>query len=354
MTVLPAGISQAAANTPAVSLSGISLVLEGGKTVNATKVGDNNFSFDLSGDAAYGKQKVQSVVFTSPTAVSLSVLPANFDYSQLQAAHVTKDDYDIQFVNGQAVLDSAKLIGWANRVNKESSGAEPIPVTETPDYVFTFDDFKSMIAPGLASFSQLIKNPNLDNEPVSPYVITGYLTDKDGKQSTMTLTVKTEGWSKVNSKRYYFNEDGTFKTGWFKDAGKWYYLNPNNGAMATGWAKVNGKWYYLDSESGAMKTGWAKVSNKWYYLDANGTMKTGWVKVSNKWYYLDANGAMKTGWAKVSNNWYYLDANGAMATGWEKISGKWYYFDTVSGVMKTGWVKISNKWYYFYSDGHMK
>ena len=53
----------------------------------------------------------------------------------------------------------------------------------------------------------------------------------------------------------YFESNGAMKTGWIKDKGVWYYLNPEDGIMLVGLHKVNGDHYYFD-ESGAMQTGW--------------------------------------------------------------------------------------------------
>ena len=36
-------------------------------------------------------------------------------------------------------------------------------------------------------------------------------------------------------------------TGWLKDGGSWYYLDPSNGAMATGWLQISGTWYHFST-----------------------------------------------------------------------------------------------------------
>ncbi|MFJ5717097.1 hypothetical protein [Neobacillus sp. NPDC093127] len=357
MAVLPAGVSHAASTTASsVQVDGITFYLANGEKITATKNG-SNFTLDLVGDEAFGEKLVKKIEITSKTAVRLSVLPANFDYREV--APLTKDDFDIQFVNGVAVLDAPKLLNWAKRIG----GNEDVPVGETPDTLFSIGEIKYFWAPFLASV--------FDYGEESPFVFSGYVVDKDGKESTVTLTIKTKGWVSTGkawkyldefgeyqtgwlldgNKWYYFGADGVMKTGWIKSGSKWYFLNPS-GAMATGWVQDKGKWYYLNVKNGDMATGWAKVSNKWYFLDASGAMQTGWVKSGGKWYFLNSSGAMATGWAKVSNKWYYLDASGAMKTGWVKVSNKWYYLDG-SGAMKTGWVEVSKKWYYLYSDGHM-
>ena len=166
---------------------------------------------------------------------------------------------------------------------------------------------------------------------------------------TIPKLIPTEGWATISGKTYYY-ENGTVKTGWLKDNGKWYYLNPNNvGVMQTGWQKISGKWYYFNS-SGVMQVGWQKISGKWYYFNSSGVMQTGWQKISNKWYYFNSSGVMQTGWQKISNKWYYFSTDGIMRTGWQKISKKWYYFNS-SGAMVTGTQKIDGKTYHFNSSG---
>ena len=34
-------------------------------------------------------------------------------------------------------------------------------------------------------------------------------------------------------------------TGWLKEGGHWYYLQPASGAMVTGWLKIWGTWYHF-------------------------------------------------------------------------------------------------------------
>lgn len=123
------------------------------------------------------------------------------------------------------------------------------------------------------------------------------------------------GWQELNGKLYYFNTNGTIKTGWLLDTdGRWYYFG-DDGSMVTGWVKTptSSKWYYMDREDGHMLTDcWLQdpFSDRWYYLDENGAMHTGWLWLWGTWYLFDENGAMCTGWNFVNDAWYYLE-NGA-------------------------------------------
>ena len=161
------------------------------------------------------------------------------------------------------------------------------------------------------------------------------------------------GWKKIGTTWYYFGTDGSPVTGWLKDKGIWYYLDPGTGAMTVGWRQIAGVWYYFDA-NGAMKTGWIKDGGKWYYCNSNGSLKTGWFKYNNKWYWLKAgNGEMAASeFVTVDGATYYFTAGGDMVTGWKQIGGDWYYFQS-SGAMKYGWLKESGKWYYLQSDGRM-
>ena len=48
---------------------------------------------------------------------------------------------------------------------------------------------------------------------------------------------------------------GTMATGWLKDGGNYFYLDPATGSMVTGWQQIDGKWYYLN-EQGVIYYDW--------------------------------------------------------------------------------------------------
>jgi lysozyme len=68
------------------------------------------------------------------------------------------------------------------------------------------------------------------------------------------------------------DEEGKVIKGWYEDNEKWYYLDEENGTMKTGWFKdKDDNWYYLDEITGEMKTGWIKLKGIWYYLEPTST-----------------------------------------------------------------------------------
>lgn len=101
-------------------------------------------------------------------------------------------------------------------------------------------------------------------------------------------------------------------------------------ATAHGWALNGaGQWlYYMD---GRALTGTQTIDGTKYFFEANGTLKTGWVKDGSNWYCYFGN-KLLTGWqdigSGIAKNTYYFDAYGNMVSGkWLSIDGKWYYFN---------------------------
>jgi Uncharacterized protein involved in cytokinesis, contains TGc (transglutaminase/protease-like) domain len=57
------------------------------------------------------------------------------------------------------------------------------------------------------------------------------------------------------------------------------------------WRKDNKGWWYTEGNSWA--TGWKKIDSKWYYFRQDGYMETGWLQDDDgKWYYLNDDGSM--------------------------------------------------------------
>ena len=135
------------------------------------------------------------------------------------------------------------------------------------------------------------------------------------------------GWFTINGRDYQFGPSGYMATGFLKRMnGQWVYAD-SDGALVSGWVKDGGQWYYLDPASHVMATGWVADRGSWYYLTGNGAMAIGWVNDGGTWYFLNASGKMATGWIKDRGTWYYLAPSGAMLTGTHVINGRTYMFD---------------------------
>lgn len=150
----------------------------------------------------------------------------------------------------------------------------------------------------------------------------------------------------VSDEWLYLNADGTVKTGWLKDGGKWYYLEENEGwgtMYHWGFAEIGGKIYYFDEDAGFM------YQNKWYGFETD----WGDEGIQTDWYYFGDDGAMATGWFQAGSNWYYADDWGTVMLGIMEIDGKLYYLDPVSYALKTGWIKDGDIWYYGKADGSL-
>ena len=154
-------------------------------------------------------------------------------------------------------------------------------------------------------------------------------------------------WQLKEGTWHYATSDGKAYTGWLRQGGAWYWLDPDaGGAMVTGLHACNGSAYWFDA-SGAMATGWVLDGGTWYYATGSGALASGWLNLSGAWYWLDpATHAMATGLHECNGSAYWFDASGAMATGWVLDGGTWYYA-TGSGALARGPVSVGGVPYCF-------
>ena len=179
------------------------------------------------------------------------------------------------------------------------------------------------------------------------------------------------GLHECNGSLYWFNSSGAMATGWVLDGGTWYYAT-GSGALARGPVSVGGVPYCFDTKNGAMLTGyqtdaqgvrryfgscgplngWGLVDGSWYWF-ADGIASTGWIRTGGSWYWLDpeAGGAMATGLHVCNGAAYWFNASGAMATGWVLDGGTWYYA-TGSGALASGWLNLNGTWYWLDPSTH--
>ena len=176
--------------------------------------------------------------------------------------------------------------------------------------------------------------------------------------------VMATGLHECNGSMYWFNASGAMATGWVLDGGTWYYAT-GSGALASGWAYVGGAWYWLDPSTHAMATGLHECNGSLYWFNSSGAMATGWVLDGGTWYYATGSGALARGPVSVGGVPYCFDARtGAMLTGyqtdaqgvrryfgscgplngWGLVDGSWYWF--ADGIASTGWIRTGGSWYW--------
>ena len=87
---------------------------------------------------------------------------------------------------------------------------------------------------------------------------------------------------------------------------------------------------------------WQLKEGTWYYATSDGKAYTGWLRQGGAWYWLDpdAGGVMATGLYECNGSMYWFNASGAMATGWVLDGGTWYYA-TGSGALASGWLNLN-------------
>ena len=119
----------------------------------------------------------------------------------------------------------------------------------------------------------------MQNEDIYIYAGDGKITFKQGsKTKTMEVPYDSkfkEQWVKNAKGWWYRYADGTWPTGWAKlpwsrstkpDKKDWFFFD-KNGYMQTGWIKNNGWWYYLDPIDGYMHIGWLQYKSRMCYLE---------------------------------------------------------------------------------------
>lgn len=93
-----------------------------------------------------------------------------------------------------------------------------------------------------------------------------YLYYKDGKALTGTQT--------IDGVKYFFNSDGTLKTGWVQDGDNWRYYAGNK--LLVGWQNMGSgdaqKTYYFDTYGNMASGKWLQIDGKWYYFNADGAL----------------------------------------------------------------------------------
>ena len=187
--------------------------------------------------------------------------------------------------------------------------------------------------------------------------------------------VMATGLYECNGSMYWFNASGAMATGWVLDGGTWYYAT-GSGALASGWLNLNGAWYWLDPSTHAMATGVQTIGSCEYIFNSTGKMMANcWSNGDGSWMYhssssgaidlkgimtdsgiqlIDDDGNARTGWIESQGARYYCSASGVILTGWQQIAGSWYYFNP-DGRMATGWLNDGSNWYWLDSaSGAMK
>ena len=134
----------------------------------------------------------------------------------------------------------------------------------------------------------------MQNEDIYIYAGDGKITFKQGSNTkTMEIPYNAkfkEQWIKNVKGWWYRYADGTWPTGWAKlpwsrstksDKKDWFFFN-KNGYMQTGWIKDNGWWYYLDPIDGYMHTGWLQYRNRMCYLEPDEKKNQGHAYMNEK------------------------------------------------------------------------
>lgn len=121
------------------------------------------------------------------------------------------------------------------------------------------------------------------------------------------------------------------------------------------WYKEDGKWAYLDDSGDQIKEGWFTDNDGQRYNFTGGVVRSGINDIGGKKYYFNPGaGSLASGFiTDGNNNKYFADRGGVIKTGWFTVNGQWFYAET-TGKLVCGQLKdIGGDKYYFQDDGHM-
>lgn len=147
----------------------------------------------------------------------------------------------------------------------------------------------------------------------------------------------------------FFTKQQTFASWIEEEEGKKY--ETEDGELAIGFSEIDGKRYYFD-ENGCLLTGkfYVEEESAYYYANKKGVVQTGIVETKSGFYVLDDSGKIQTGFVEYENNRYYFNTKAEMETGWFKVDGSWYYAGD-TGVLMTGFLTLEGYRYYLGTDG---
>lgn len=124
-------------------------------------------------------------------------------------------------------------------------------------------------------------------------------------------------WQQINHRWYFFNEDGSLKTGWLLETDKWYFLdsstNAEQGVLLSNWQWIDGYCYYFEpSDKGTLGKMHANTVIDGYQLNSSGR----WTDENGKEYYEAGKGIItKISSANAAKNTEVLVSNGIKTTG---------------------------------------
>ena len=135
------------------------------------------------------------------------------------------------------------------------------------------------------------------------------------------------GWKEINNKDYFFNASGFM----VKDAWQGAYYLGSDGAMLTNTFTKDG--YYVGANGAYYTNRWFKDQGKYYYVNGSGKV------VKNTWqgaYYLGKDGVMLTN--AFTPDGYYVGSDGVYIRNQKiTVEGKDYYLNAYGKVAKNQW-----------------
>ncbi len=140
-----------------------------------------------------------------------------------------------------------------------------------------------------------------------------------------------KGWVNDNGLIRYFDDEGKMVTGELEIAGVKYLFN-DEGYTRFGW---DGDVYY---NHGYLANGITTIDSKVYYFNEDGTLfGGGWVEVGGRKYHFESDGSATDGWATVDGLNYFFYSDGKMAINLTSTPTGVYCFNSEGQPLEPGW-----------------
>ncbi len=176
-----------------------------------------------------------------------------------------------------------------------------------------------------------------------------YYVDKSG--------YKVTGFYDIQAQTYYFNSKGVMqKNKWFSLGDETYHVNKSGVLLKSQWLYYKGNLVYVTEGGSIAKDEIVKIDSKQYYFNDQGKRSQGFQKYKGAYYYTDAKGIIqKKKWITKGGKKYYLQKSGVRAQSKLLKIGKYrYYFNKKGQMVKNKTVIYKGKVYKANKKGYCK
>ena len=171
-------------------------------------------------------------------------------------------------------------------------------------------------------YSGVMTTTGCDTSPIGTAHQSYYAFDANG------VWIQGNGWKKAGCGDYVYLKNSKCVTGWVKDNGKWYYLDPYYDAEMS-------RSYYVTDDEEAEAPYYMYTYVDGYYIDVNGVCRDGgykWHKDKRGWWYGKGKYYEKSSTAYIDEYECTFDSEGYLMSTYSFRTGE-YWIEYTTGVV---------------------